>query len=92
MSTAVQPSAATAEPALRAQGLSRRWPGRPVPVFGPLDLQIAPREIVCLLGGSGCGKSTLLRALAGLEPPHEGRVEFMGQPLTQPHPRAVVVF
>lgn len=92
MSPPLQPNAASPEPALRAQGLSRRWPGRAVPVFGPLDLQIAPREIVCLLGGSGCGKSTLLRALAGLEPPHEGCVEFMGQALTQPHPRAVVVF
>ena len=69
MSTPTPSNAPSTDPALRARGLSRRWPGRPVPVFGPLDLQIAPREIVCLLGGSGCGKSTLLRALAGLEPP-----------------------
>jgi len=47
-------------------------------VFGPLDLQIAPREIVCLLGGSGCGKSTLLRTLNALTPVDSGRIEVCG--------------
>ncbi|WP_042830661.1 ATP-binding cassette domain-containing protein, partial [Xanthomonas citri] len=36
-------------------------------VLRDIDLQLAPGEIVSLIGASGCGKSTLLRILAGLE-------------------------
>lgn len=43
--------------------------------LGPIDLTVAPGEIVALVGASGTGKSTALRLLAGLEPPTAGRVE-----------------
>ena len=43
-------------------------------VFAEVDLTIARREIVCLIGASGCGKSTLLRLLAGLAEPTAGEV------------------
>ena len=42
--------------------------------LGPMDLKIAPGEILSLVGPSGCGKSTALRLLAGLEAPSRGRV------------------
>ncbi|TVQ28173.1 MAG: ATP-binding cassette domain-containing protein, partial [Wenzhouxiangella sp.] len=41
----------------------------------PVDLEIAPGEIVCVSGPSGSGKSRLLRAVADLEP-HSGRVRL----------------
>ncbi len=40
----------------------------------PVDLDIAPGEVVTLLGPSGCGKTTLLRIVGGLEPPTDGLV------------------
>ena len=61
-----------AEPVVRLDAALVRYPGRTV--VGPLDLSIAPGEIVALLGPSGAGKSTALRLLAGLESPQEGRV------------------
>ena len=41
-----------------------------------VDLSIRSGEIVSLIGPSGCGKTTLLRAIAGLQPLTEGRVEL----------------
>ncbi|WP_346837576.1 ATP-binding cassette domain-containing protein [Microbulbifer sp. SAOS-129_SWC] len=43
--------------------------------LAPLDLTVAPGEIVCLSGPSGCGKSRLLRAIADLDP-HRGSVRL----------------
>ena len=45
-------------------------------VLSSLSLDVAPGEIVSLLGASGCGKSTLLRAIARLVQPTAGEVVF----------------
>ncbi len=62
------------------------------PVFSGVDLTIAPREIVCLIGASGCGKLTLLRLLAGLEEPTAGEVAVNGENGTKRAATASVVF
>ncbi len=46
-----------------------------------VTLDVAPGEIVALVGESGCGKTTLARSLLGLERPTAGQVTFDGRPL-----------
>jgi NitT/TauT family transport system ATP-binding protein len=50
--------------------------GTDVHALGPIDLDIADGEFVCLVGPSGCGKSTLLRSIAGLCPPSSGEIDI----------------
>ena len=40
----------------------------------PLDLSVAPGEVVALIGPNGAGKTTLLKTMAGLLPPLAGSV------------------
>jgi sulfonate transport system ATP-binding protein len=65
-------------PVVRVTSLTRRYGERRV-IHG-LDLRIDRGEFVALLGESGCGKTTLLRALAGLDPVDEGRIEAPRRP------------
>ncbi|MEI5010432.1 ABC transporter ATP-binding protein [Streptomyces sp. PmtA] len=71
MATDVQGTVSTSE-AVRVEGLTRAFDGRPV--VDRLDLTLRPGEFTALLGRSGCGKSTLLRVLAGLDRDIEGTV------------------
>jgi branched-chain amino acid transport system ATP-binding protein len=48
----------------------------PSHVLWGVSLEIAPGEVVALLGRNGVGKSTTLKALIGLVPIREGRVEL----------------
>jgi putative ATP-binding cassette transporter len=48
---------------------------------GPIDLTIAPGEILFIVGGNGSGKSTLLRLLTGLYQPNRGLVRVNGTPV-----------
>lgn len=59
-------------PLARLSGVVVRYTGRSP--LGPINLTVAPYEIVALVGASGAGKSTALRLLAGLETPAEGSV------------------
>ena len=53
-------------------------------VLNGVSLDVAPGEIVCLLGQSGCGKTTLLRIAAGLERQTAGRVVLAGWEVAGP--------
>jgi len=66
------------EPALRICGAAlgfgerRLWSG--------LDLDVAPGELVAVLGPNGSGKTSLLRAILGLQRLDAGTVEVAGMP------------
>lgn len=45
-----------------------------------VKLEIAPGQIVALLGANGAGKSTLLRCLAGIVAPSKGDIYFDDEP------------
>lgn len=47
-------------------------------VLRGIDLDVAPSEVVVLIGASGSGKSTLLRCLNFLEMKDEGSIEIEG--------------
>jgi phospholipid/cholesterol/gamma-HCH transport system ATP-binding protein len=47
-------------------------------VLSGISLDVAPREILVIMGQSGCGKSTFLRHLIGLQRPVSGSVEING--------------
>ncbi|WSR28521.1 amino acid ABC transporter ATP-binding protein [Streptomyces sp. NBC_01205] len=44
-----------------------------------IDLEVAPREVFCLVGPSGSGKSTFLRCINHLERINSGRLSVDGQ-------------
>ena len=61
---------------LRIAGLTRRYGA--IAALEDASLEVAPGEIVGLLGANGAGKSTLLRTAAGLQPPDAGTVTVDG--------------
>lgn len=57
-----------------------------------VSLEVAPGEVVAIIGHSGCGKSTLLNMIAGLDRPTSGSVELDGQPVEGPGRDRAMVF
>jgi polar amino acid transport system ATP-binding protein len=71
-----------AEPLLRLEAVRKRYGD--AEVLRGIDLDVAPHEVVCLIGASGCGKSTLLKCANLIEPLTGGRIMFDGEEITGP--------
>jgi len=68
------------EPILALRGVSRRFGG--LRVIEELNLTVRPGEILGVLGPNGAGKSTLFNLIAGVLPPNEGAIRFLGRDVT----------
>ena len=77
--TAVHAIAAPDGDWLVATGMTVRFGGRIA--VDHVDLRVAPRELVGLIGTNGAGKSTLMNAIGGFVPA-DGRVEVLGRDVT----------
>ena len=60
--------------AIRFDGVSFDYPGRPEAVLDSVDLELRPGETVALVGASGSGKSTTASLLLRLCEPKAGRL------------------
>lgn len=67
-----------------------QFAGAKSPLFGALNLDVAPGEVVALIGPSGIGKTTLLRMIAGLETSFDGQVKVGDLPADQAPPPGFV--
>jgi len=73
---------ATSPQGIEVRNLSKRFGrgGDAVVALDGVSLDVAPGELVCLVGASGCGKSTLLNLVVGLDKPSAGSVTVAGKP------------
>lgn len=74
-------SVTAATPGISLQHLSYTYPGTSRPVIDDLSLDIAPGEVVAIVGRNGAGKTTLINILTGLRHPDFGAVVIDGAPL-----------
>jgi ABC-type polar amino acid transport system ATPase subunit len=66
----------SASPIVRIHELDKYF-GR-LHVLKSISVDVAPREVVCIIGRSGSGKSTMLRCINFLEEPSFGTIEVDG--------------
>src|SRR4051794_11077739 len=67
------------KPLLSLRGVSKRFGA--VQALDNVDLEVAPGEVVGLVGDNGAGKSTLVKTIAGIYSPDDGEFYFDGQPV-----------
>lgn len=75
--TAASASPAAKTPALKIVNLHKNFGG--VIAVKSFDLEVAPGEIVALVGDNGAGKSTLVKMISGLYQPSGGEIYLAGK-------------
>jgi len=89
MSTTPQTAVAeagTAEPVLSLRGVNKRFGA--VKALTDVNFDVAPGEVVALVGDNGAGKSTLVKVMAGVDPADDGTITFDGHQVSIGSPSA----
>ena len=88
--------ASTGRPKISFVGVQKRYPGKGgsegTLALDSFNFDLAPAEIVSIVGPTGCGKSTAMNVVAGFEQPSSGAVSVDGTVVTAPGSDRGVVF
>ena len=76
------------EPLLAISGLAAGYGA--TEVLRDIDLEVAPNEIVAILGANGAGKSTLNRTISGVLHATRGAIRFAGCAIEREKPAVIV--
>lgn len=74
---------------LEVEGLTYEYEGRSEPVIKNVRFELAPGEVLGLVGPTAAGKSTLARMLVGIIIPDAGHVRLDGVEVSQWHPEII---
>ncbi|MBN9023755.1 MAG: ATP-binding cassette domain-containing protein, partial [Rhizobiales bacterium] len=69
---------ASTAPILRCRGLTKRFGG--LVAVNNVDLDLAPGEVLALVGDNGAGKSTMVQMISGVFRSDGGTIELDGEP------------
>jgi branched-chain amino acid transport system ATP-binding protein len=76
------------EPLLRVQAIETFY--GPIQAIRGVSLEVAPNQIVTVLGANGAGKTTVLRTVSGILDPEGGKVLFEGRDIAHMRPDQVM--
>jgi branched-chain amino acid transport system ATP-binding protein len=76
------------EPLLRVDAIETFY--GPIQAIRGVTLEVAPKQIVTVLGANGAGKTTVLRTVSGILDPESGKVVFEGRDIAHMAPDQVM--
>ena len=76
------------EPLLHVEGIETFY--GPIQAIRGVSLEVAPKQIVTVLGANGAGKTTVLRTISGVLNPERGKIVFEGNDIANMAPDKVM--